>query len=221
MFEKNKIFNLEKINEKSYICTHDKFTFIGEGDTPSNALKSFENQVIEYKEKLKVFKINELPKNPDKITRTPNISQDRNNSNNSNINLTSKTNWKGEIILHLIKSSMSLLIILLIIFTVITISSSSIKNSVDKRLNDIQFEISNFSSQILLEFRKYMKTNDSDMKLGEKLQKEIIRGSKTDDLDPETKRQLIESLDLTVDRYKPYIDSIKRLFAGDENEVKK
>ena len=59
------------------------------------------------------------------------------------------------------------------------------------------------------------------MKLGEKLQKEIIRGSKTDDLDPETKRQLIESLDLTVDRYKPYIDSIKRLFAGDENEVKK
>ena len=50
------------------------------------------------------------------------------------------------------------------------------------------------------------------MSFGDKLEKEINRGAESEDIPQERKDRIIKNLEITAERYKPYVDAIKKLF---------
>ena len=76
----------------------------------------------------------------------------------------------------------------------------------------LQNEIRNLTHTLEYQINSIVKGGDTDINLGDKIEKEINRGAEQEDIDPERKERIIKNLEITAERYKPYIQAIKKLF---------
>lgn len=197
----SKILKIEKLKDKKFLCTNDFYSFIGEGDSVEKAIQSYERQQKVYLSKIKKFDLK------GSITPTDVSFQ------NSNLNLSTRINWKNEIILHFIKSTLTILIVVLILGYMFSELSKSLESSIDEMTAKIETEAVNLRQMIEFQADSLLKGRDTDISFGDKLEKEINRGAESEDIDPERKARIIKSLEITAERYKPYVDAIKKLFS--------
>lgn len=188
-----------------YICTSPKYSFIGEGSSPSVAIKNYQNQETEYLKKIKDLKIEINSKEFEEINEIQN--------NKSFINIKSNLNWPKEILMHLLKSIITLILLLSFIVLALNLVSKSLNTKLNETLASIENEITYLRLNVENQIDSFIKGNqDSDISLGDKIEKEINRGAEQPDIEPERKERIIKNLEITAERYKPYIQAIKKLF---------
>ena len=157
------------------------------------------------KNKEKIF-LNKIKKYQLKNTQT-------NNSNYENlINFKSKFSWPNEILLHVVKTSVTLILIIIVTAFGLKNISESLNENIEKNVITLQNEIKNLTQTFEYQVNSLIKGVDTDISLGDKIEKEINRGAEQEDIDPERKERIIKNLEITAERYKPYIDAIKKLF---------
>ncbi len=200
MSKKNKKIILEKLEDGKFISSSTDFSFIGEGDTPEKAISSLELQEKKYLRKLKKYNLDN------------NFSQNVIGNGNQTVNLKSKFNWMNEILSHVIKTFISLFLIVGILVLTLSYFSGSINKSIEKSMIKLQNEVVYLRQMIQFQIDSFVKGNDTDMSFGDKLEKEINRGAESEDIPQERKDRIIKNLEITAERYKPYVDAIKKLF---------
>ena len=199
MQQKSKKLILEKIENNKYICSSLSYSFLGEGTTPEKAIQSYEKQEKIYLNKLKKYQLKDIQVN--------------NNDFNNSINLNSKFSWPNEILLHFTKTLITLILIITIIAFGLIKVSESLSENIEKNMITLQNEIRNLSQTLEYQIKSVVKGKDTDISLGDKIEKEINRGAEQEDISPERKERIIKNLEITAERYKPYIDAIKKLFS--------
>lgn len=198
MLQKNKKLILERVEGNKFICSSSNYSLIGEGSTPEKAIQSYEKQEKIFLNKLKKYQLENIPSN---------------NSNYGNfINLKSKFSWPNEILLHVIKTSVTLILIIIITAFGLKNISESLEENIEKNMITLQNEIRNLTQTLEYQINSVFKGGDTDISLGDKIEKEINRGAEQEDIDPERKERIIKNLEITTERYKPYVDAIKKLF---------
>ena len=190
MSKKNKKIILEKLEDGKFISSSTDFSLIGEGDTPEKAISSLELQEKKYLRKLKKYNLDN------------NFSPNNIGNGNQTVNLKSKFNWMDEILSHVIKTFISLFLIVGILVLTLSFFSGSINKSIEKSMIKLQNEVVYLRQMIQFQIDSFVKGNDTDMSFGDKLEKEINRGAESEDIPQE----------ITAERYKPYVDAIKKLF---------
>ncbi len=198
MLPKNKKLILERVGDNKFICSSSNYSLIGEGSTPEKAIQSYEKQEKIFLNKIKKYQLKNIQTN---------------NSNYENlINFKSKFSWPNEILLHVIKTSLTLILIIIVTAFGLKNISESLNENIEKNVITLQNEIKNLTQTFEYQVNSLIKGVDTDISLGDKIEKEINRGAEQEDIDPERKERIIKNLEITAERYKPYIDAIKKLF---------
>jgi hypothetical protein len=203
MSKKNKKIILERLEDGKFISSSSNFSFIGEGDTPEKAISSLELQEKKYLRKLKKYNLN---------NNSP-AAAIGNELSNQTVNLKSKFNWMNEILSHVIKTFISIFLIVGILAFTISYFSGSINKSIEKSMIKLQNEVVYLRQMIEFQLDSFVKGKDTDMSFGDKLEKEINRGAESEDIPQERKDRIIKNLEITAERYKPYVGAIKKLFS--------
>lgn len=199
VLKNKKVLKIEKINESQFICSSDHYSIIGEGKSPELAIKSFERQQKTYLNKIKKLDLEESNSYSKLLLKE------------SNLNLSTSINWKTEILLHFIKSSLTILIIVLIFGYMFSHLSKSLESYIDKMTAQIETEAVHLRQMV--EFQIGSLVGESDQNLLDKLEEEINRGAENEDIEPDRKARIIENLNIISERYKPYMKAIKNLFS--------
>ena len=203
MQNKTHKYIVEKLGVSKFIAYSPKYTFYGKGKTVNLAIKSLESQLDSFK------------KDQENIVkqgfRGNNTFENSESTINKNISLHQKNNYLYDLSLFAIKS----LSIFVFFGIIIAIFSNNLEKSLNKKVDELSFTISNqatlLNQRIETEIQNLIKSDN--LTFMEKLEREIYRGARPEhELDPERVNKIIESLDIIVERYRPYVKSISNLF---------